>query len=84
MFGMSLSALITVILIGAVSGWIASRIMETKGGLLRNIVIGIIGGFLGSFIFGLLGFNVSNLLGTIISSVVGACALIYVGKLLFK
>ena len=60
MFGMSLSTLITVVLIGAVSGWIASIIMGTKGGLLRNIIIGVIGGFLGSFIFGLLGFNVSS------------------------
>ena len=33
MFGMTLGQLITVIIIGAISGWIASLIMGSKGGL---------------------------------------------------
>ena len=84
MFGMSLGTLITSILIGAVAGWIASIIMGSKGGLLRNIIIGVLGGFLGPVILGLFGFTASSTLGVILSSVVGSCALIFVGKLLFK
>ena len=84
MFGMSLSALITVILIGAVSGWIASIIMGTKGGLLRNIIMGIIGGIVGSFILGLVGISGSGYIGTIVVSVIGACLVIAVGRLLFR
>ena len=84
MFGMSLSALITSIIIGAISGWIASKIMGSKGGLIRNIIIGVLGGFLGPVIIGVFGFTNTKTIGTIISSVVGSCALIFVGKILFK
>ena len=84
MFGMTLTQLLTVIIIGAISGWIASIIMGSKGGLLRNIIIGVLGGFIGPVILKAVGFAAANTLGIIISSVVGACALILVGKLLFK
>lgn len=84
MFGMSLSALITSLIIGAIAGWLASKIMGSKGGLLRNIIIGVLGGFLGPVILGAIGFTASSTLGVIITSVVGSCALILVGKLLFK
>ncbi len=84
MFGMSLSTLITSIIIGAIAGWIASKIMGSKGGLIRNIIIGVLGGFLGPVILGFVGFTASSTLGIIISSVVGSCALILIGKILFK
>lgn len=84
MFGMTLSSLIASIIIGAIAGWIASILMGSKGGLIRNIIIGVLGGFLGPVILGLFGFTATNLVGTIISSVVGACALILIGKVLFK
>lgn len=72
------------IAIGAVAGFLASRIMGSKGGLLRNIIMGIIGGIVGSFLLGLIGINGSGTIGTIIVSVVGACIVIFVGRLLFK
>lgn len=84
MFGMTLAQLITVLIIGAISGWIASILMGSKGGLIRNIIIGVLGGFIGPVILRTVGFSAANTLGIIISSVVGACALILVGKLLFK
>ena len=84
MFGMSLSAFITSLIIGAIAGWLASKIMGSKGGLLRNIIIGVLGGFLGPVILGAVGFTASSTLGVIITSVVGACALILIGKILFK
>ena len=84
MFGMSLSSLITSIIIGAIAGWIASKIMGSKGGLLRNIIIGILGGFLGPVILGAFGFTATKTVGIIISSVVGSCALILIGQILFK
>ena len=44
------------LIIGALAGWIASNIMNVSGGLLQNIVIGIIGSFVGSFVFNAIGF----------------------------
>lgn len=45
------------LLVGGIIGWIASMIMRTDAqqGLLLNIVVGIIGAFLGGFIIRILG-----------------------------
>lgn len=81
---MTLEAIITSLLVGAIAGTLAGVLMGSKGGLIRNIIIGIIGGFVGSYVFGLLGLSWSGILGTIGKSSIGACILIFVGKLLFK
>lgn len=50
------------IVYGAIAGWIASKIMNTQGGTLRNIITGIVGGMIGSFLFRLVGFLCQRLL----------------------
>jgi uncharacterized membrane protein YeaQ/YmgE (transglycosylase-associated protein family) len=50
-------------LVGALIGWLASKVMRTdaqQGGLL-NIVVGVIGAMLGGFLLPLLGFGGSNI-----------------------
>jgi len=52
--------LIITLIVGALVGWLASMIMGTNAqqGLILNIVVGIVGAFLGGWIFGdLLGFE---------------------------
>lgn len=46
--------IIVTLLVGALIGWIASRIMKTdeQQGAIANILIGIFGAALGSFLFG--------------------------------
>ena len=58
--------------------------MGSKGGLIRNIIIGIIGGFVGTWVFGLIGIHWNGILGAIGTSAIGACILIVLGKVLFK
>ncbi|WP_035778947.1 GlsB/YeaQ/YmgE family stress response membrane protein [Butyrivibrio sp. MC2013] len=78
-------SLIVSLILGAVAGWIASNIMNTSGGLLRNIILGIAGGAVGSILFGLIGLtSTGSFVGNMIVSVVGACALIFAGRILFK
>jgi len=38
------------IIIGALAGWIASRIMKTREGLLLDIVLGVVGALVGGFL----------------------------------
>lgn len=72
--------------LGGIAGWIASMIMKTDDsqGIILNIVVGIVGAWLGGFLFGLLGgagvtgFNFYSL-GV---SVVGAVALIWIVKMI--
>ncbi len=70
--------LLIAVLIGALSGWLASLIMKSTGGLLRNVILGVSGGFVGSLLFDLVGLSFAGYLGTIFVSVVGACIVIFV------
>ncbi len=70
--------LLIAIIIGAISGWLASVIMKSKSAPIRNIILGVVGGFVGGLIFDLLGISFAGYLGTIVVSVVGACLIIFV------
>ncbi len=49
------------IIFGALVGWVASIIMKTKKrGLIRNIIVGLVGSFLGGFIASLFGIGSIN------------------------
>ncbi|MBQ3548552.1 MAG: GlsB/YeaQ/YmgE family stress response membrane protein [Oscillospiraceae bacterium] len=71
------------IILGGVAGWIASMLMNAKKGLLRYIVLGIVGGFVGNILAGAVGLGARNSIGSIIISVVGACVIILLGRWLF-
>ena len=66
------------ILFGALAGWIASKIMNTDSqqGPIANIVVGIVGAFIGGYLAqslggsGVTGFNISSLLVAVLGSVV--------------
>ena len=51
---------IMTIIIGALAGWIAEKVMKFDTGLLMNIVLGIAGAIVGNFLLGLLGLGLSN------------------------
>ncbi|MGB0953353.1 MAG: GlsB/YeaQ/YmgE family stress response membrane protein [Planctomycetota bacterium] len=70
--------LIYALLLGALAGWIAGKLTKGSGfGALGNIVVGILGGVLGSWVFTLLGFGAENLIGQLITAVVGAVLLLF-------
>ena len=76
--------IIISVVVGAVCGWLASMLMKSKGGLLFYIFTGILGGFVGSFVFGkLLGIGGGNLLWQIVQGVAGTCILIFLYRLIF-
>lgn len=80
------AGLITTIAIGAVAGWLAGLIMKGQGmGFVLNTVLGIIGAFVGSYVFNLIGFSMGNgLLGVIATSTAGAVILLFIVGLLRK
>ena len=56
--------LILFLIIGGVAGWLAGLIMKGRGfGILANIGIGIVGSFLGGFVFRLLGLAAQGAVG---------------------
>jgi uncharacterized membrane protein YeaQ/YmgE (transglycosylase-associated protein family) len=67
--------LLTLIVVGLVAGLLASRVVGGVGwGLLGDIAIGIIGAFLGSWLFGALKIRVpfGGFGGTIVVAFIGA------------
>lgn len=73
------------ILIGIVAGYLAGKIMRGGGfGLIINLVLGIIGGVLGGWVFGLLGIAASGILGSLVTATVGAILLLCIASLFNK
>ena len=74
---MTHTGLIAFLLIGAIAGWLAGKIMSGGGfGLLGDIVVGVIGAFIGGWLFGMLGIAVGGLIGAIICATIGAIVLL--------
>lgn len=67
---------IAAIIIGGLAGWIASGLMKTDTGIFLNIVLGIIGAAIASFLFGILGISFGGWIGYLIAGVIGACILV--------
>lgn len=71
------------IVLGLIAGWLASLIMKSPGGVLMDIIFGIVGAVIGGFIMnlfgapGVTGFNIYSLF----VAVIGAIVLIWLGRL---
>jgi len=76
--------IIVTLIIGGVIGWLASLVMKTNAqmGILANIVVGIIGAFLGFWIAGQLNLGASGDAARWIIAIVGAVILIAILKAL--
>ena len=78
-------SLIITLIIGGIAGWLAGKIMRGGGfGLLMNIVIGVVGSFIGNAMFWLLGLGTRNLIGALIAATLGAIVLLYIADYLGK
>ncbi|MCA3575198.1 MAG: GlsB/YeaQ/YmgE family stress response membrane protein [Aestuariivirga sp.] len=78
---------IGTLFIGALAGWIAEKVMKENHGLIKNIIIGVIGSFVGAFIANLLGIRLGEIFqgwfwGNLIVAAVGAIVLLYVLRLI--
>lgn len=71
------------IIIGILAGWFAERSLGRSHGLLTNLIVGVIGSFLGAALFSTLGINVqAGWIGSLIVSSVGAVVLLFLLGLL--
>ncbi len=76
---MTLTALIWMLVIGAIAGWFAGLVMKGRGfGLIGNIVVGIVGAVIGGFLFNALGIAFWGLLGTLLVAFIGSVILLFI------
>lgn len=72
---------ILAIIIGALAGWLAGKIMHSTHGLLMDIVLGIVGAIIGNFLLmTIFGATMGGIIGQLLVAVVGACLLIAIGR----
>ncbi|NUQ20006.1 MAG: GlsB/YeaQ/YmgE family stress response membrane protein [Gemmatimonadaceae bacterium] len=76
--------LLTWIIVGLIAGVLASFVMGGGFGIIGDIVIGIVGAFLGGWIFRTLGVHspLSGLAGTILVAFIGAVVLLFIIRLI--
>jgi uncharacterized membrane protein YeaQ/YmgE (transglycosylase-associated protein family) len=70
------------IVFGALAGWIASMLMGSRGSLVWDIAVGIVGAILGGFLMNLAGYggvNGFNLYSFVVA-IIGACVLIALAR----
>jgi uncharacterized membrane protein YeaQ/YmgE (transglycosylase-associated protein family) len=66
------------ILIGLIAGWLASKIIGTRSGQIRNLIVGLVGSLLGGFLFRKLGLAVvPDFWGELITATIGAVVLLF-------
>jgi len=76
--------IIVTLILGAVAGWLGSQIYKGSGlGLIGNIIVGILGGFIGYWGLGKLGVSLgTGYIGYILTAAIGAVALLFLVNLI--
>lgn len=77
------NSIIVILIIGLIAGWLAGKIMGGGFGVIGDIIIGIIGAFIGTWLWGELHLPVIGgfWISAIIISTVGACILLFIIRL---
>jgi len=75
-----IESIIIMLIVGAIAGWLAGLIVRGFGfGLLWNILIGILGAFIGVWLLQKLGFvPFAGFLGSIVNATIGAVVLLVI------
>jgi uncharacterized membrane protein YeaQ/YmgE (transglycosylase-associated protein family) len=75
---MEAHGIIVWLIIGALAGWIAGKLVKGGGfGLIGNIVVGIVGAVVGGWLAGVLGISIgSGFIASVVTAIVGAVILL--------
>jgi uncharacterized membrane protein YeaQ/YmgE (transglycosylase-associated protein family) len=78
--------LLIYLALGGLAGWIGSRIMGVRSlGLVRSILLGLLGGLIGGWLFDLANVDIRyNLGGSLITATLGAIILLWLARVVKK
>ena len=84
---MEAQSVIIILVLGALAGWLAGLVFQGGGlGLIGNIVIGILGGFIGYWLLPKINVHINTgttWLNYVLTAAIGALALLVVINLIF-
>ncbi len=67
------------LIIGLIAGWLAGKLSRGGGfGLLGNLVVGVVGAYVGGFLFGMMGISAYGTIGSIVVSTIGAVVFLWI------
>lgn len=80
---MSSESLLVILFVGLVAGWLAGQIVQGTGfGLIGDVIIGILGAFIGSWLLPQLGIHLgTGLISAIVNATIGAVLLLLIVRL---
>jgi uncharacterized membrane protein YeaQ/YmgE (transglycosylase-associated protein family) len=80
-----MEGILITLIVGALAGWLGSMIITGSGlGLIGNIIVGILGSFVGYWLLGQLGLSFGGgILGTILTGAIGAIVILVIARLIF-
>ncbi len=88
---MTVTEIITLIVVGALAGWLGSLLFKGKGlGFFGNFIVGIIGCFFGGWLFDVCDLSLKifkgdwKWLNAVIIGAIGAFIILFVVNLIFK
>ncbi|MBQ0117086.1 MAG: GlsB/YeaQ/YmgE family stress response membrane protein [Flavobacterium sp.] len=78
--------IIVTLIVGLVAGWLGSQIFRGGSlGLIGNIIVGILGSFVGYWLLGALGVSLgTGIIGSILTGAIGAIVILAIINLIFK
>lgn len=68
----------SMLIIGAIAGWIAEKVTESDHNIFTNILVGIAGSFVGGVLANVLNIQVFGFFRTLIAATVGAILILFV------
>jgi uncharacterized membrane protein YeaQ/YmgE (transglycosylase-associated protein family) len=70
--------LIGFLIVGLIAGYIAEKIHGRQHTLLQNLVVGVVGAYLGGILAWILGLQPTNIIGALIVATIGAILLLFI------
>ncbi len=81
---MTIETLVIWLVVGLIAGWLASAVVGGGYGIVGDIIIGVVGAFIGGWLFSVLGVGspFGGLAGTIFVAFIGAVVLLFLLRML--
>lgn len=71
------------LMIGIIAGWLAGNVVKGGGfGLIGDLIVGVVGAFIGRYLFNFLGLSSYGTIGEIIMATIGAIVLLVIIRIL--
>ena len=74
--------ILVLLIVGLIAGFLADLVFKNKFGLIGDLLIGVIGSFIGVWVFGQLNLSIAEgIVGDVLTALVGAVILLIIANI---